>query len=196
MYTPADRSQLQARAVKQGTYTLADTDQEVIDWIKKEFRVNALHFSFETRKQQQLVHLILETADEVRTMQSNSTRNAPIAERFSKYFNFTDPVPEIIVTYRPLKDLDGNIISEILDDEKRGVLKSFDSVWTISMDVIFYFTDAQLKENQANGISKQISDALYQVTTRYGIGPGSPYRFDSKECFDRDYESNWYYYWK
>ena len=177
-------------------YTLAVKDQEIRDWIKKEFQVNVLYVFLENRKNKQLVHLILETGQDVKTMQADRATNAVIAERFLKYFKSTDPSPEIIITYRPLKDIDAKLISEMRDDEKRQVLKNFESVWTISMDVIFYFTDAQVKENNANGISSKISEALNEVTKRYGSDQGSPYRFDSKECFDRDYESNWYYYWK
>jgi hypothetical protein len=93
-----------------------------------------------------------------------------------------------------------------LDDDQRAILKTFESVWTMSQAVVFYYTDAQVKENLINGTSARIIEALGQVAEKYGFEPGtsynygfnrgSSYRFDSKESFDRDYESNWYYYWK
>jgi hypothetical protein len=94
-------------------------------------------------------------------------------------------------------------LQEMLDDEERAILKTFESVWTMSQAVIFYYTDAQIKENLTNGISARINEVLGRVAEKYGFDRGSPYsfdskqyRFDSKETFDRDYESNWYYYWK
>jgi hypothetical protein len=220
MYTLTDKSQFQARAIKQGKHTLATVHLEIMDWITKQFDVHALDFSCETRETskgspQQLIHLILETVEDVKQMQADRAHNTVIAERFLKYFKSADsanhildplksnvfpveanPFPDIIVTYRPLKALPGEILQEMLDDETRAILKTFESVWTISQAVIFYYTDAQVKENLANGTSSKINEKLAQVENKFGFSGGSDYRFDSKESFDRDYEGNWYYYWK
>ncbi len=88
-----------------------------------------------------------------------------------------------------MKEPDRRIVKEVRDDEVRAILKTFESVWTISMTVIFYYTDAQVKENLANGTSAKIIEALRHVRD-------ASYSFDSKETFDRDYESKWHYYWK
>ncbi len=204
-------------AIKQGKHTLANIHLEILDWITKQFGVHALDFSCETRETskgspQQLVHLILETVEDVKQIQTNRAGTTAITERFLKYFKSgnpipdplksnvfpinTNPFPEIIVTFRPLKELEKKILEEMLEDEKRAILKTFESVWTISNTVVFYYTDAQVKENLTNGTSAKINVALEQANKKYEFDPGSPYRFDSKESFDRDYESNWYYYWK
>jgi hypothetical protein len=220
MYTLTDKSQFQAEAVKKGKHKLATAPLEIMDWMTKQFGVRALDFFCETRETskgpQQLIHLILETVDDVKRMQAHRANNAVITERFLKYFKSagsdnplmdplksnvfaaeTNPFPEIIVTYRPLKEVDGKIRQEMLDDEQRAILKTFESVWTMSMAVVFYYTDAQVKENLTNGISTRINEALWQAAEKYYESDrGSPYSFDSKETFDRDYESNWYYYWK
>jgi hypothetical protein len=219
MYTLTDKSQFQAWAIRQGKHTLAIVYQEIMDWITKQFGVRALDFSCERREAakgapQQLVHLILETAEDVKKMQADRAGNKAIVERFVNYFKSADshnavdplknnifpmetnPYPEIIVTYRPLKEVNGEIVKEMLDDEKRAILKTFESVWTISQTVVFYHTDAQVKENQANGTSAKIIEALEQVDKKSGLNGSSTYRFDSKESFDRDYGGQWHYYWK
>jgi len=222
MVTLTDKSQFQAGAIKQGKHKLATVHQEIMDWITKQFGVRALDFYCETRvtskgSPQQLIHVILETAEEVKQMQPNRAGNILIAEQFLKYFKSADsdnpiqdqdplkrnilsfetnPFPEIVVTYRPFKEVTTEIRQEMLDDEDRAILKTFESVWTISMSVVFYYTDAQIKENLANGTSAKINEALEQAAKKYEFTFGSPCRFDSKESFDRDYESNWYYYWK
>jgi hypothetical protein len=220
MYTLTDKSQFQAYAIMQGKHKLAAVDLEIMEWISKQFGVRALDFYCETREAskdlpQQLVHVILETVEDVKQIQAKHADHAVITERFLKYFKSvhlenpirdplksnvlsfeTNPFPQIIVTYRPFKAVKMEILQEMLNDEKRAILKTFESVWTISMAVVFYYTDAQVKENLANGTSAKINEALGQAAEKYGFDPGSPYRFDSKEIFDRDYQSNWYYYWK
>ena len=186
MYTPGDKSQFIARAIKNGKHQPDADDQEILDWITDQFDVRALFFFRETRGQQQLIHLILDTPEDVKKLQSNQASSKAIAEKF--------PFPEVIVTYRPLKELSQEILTEMRTDDERAILKTFESVWTISQNIIFYFTDKQLNENQVNGTSDNIREELKKVDDQYGVS--QEFRFDSKEVFDRDYESNWYYYWK
>ena len=230
MYTLTDQSQLQAWEILNGNFKLATAHQELMDWITKQFGVRALDFYCETKAAskglpKQLVHVIIETVEDVKKMQAHHADNAAIAERFLDYFKSahspgtiadplkstdlsfeTNPFPKIIVTYRPLKNLTGKTRQEMMNDDERAILKTFESVWTMSQAVVFYYTDAQVKENLTNGTSARISEALGRVAEKYGFDPGSSYnygfnggssyRFDSKETFDRDYESKWHYYWK
>lgn len=215
MYTLTDKSQVQASAIKSGRHKLAPGDQEVLDWISGQFGVKALDFSCETRRTtehpQQLVHVILEGPDEVKKMQADRTGCLSIADRFLGYFKSASPLDplkrdvltietlstsDIIVTYRPFKEPSRGVWEEIFADEKRAVLKTYQDAWVLSQTVVFYFTDAQIKENDANGTSAQITQALHSVERMFGLVKLSEYRFDSKETFDRDYQSNWYYYWK
>jgi hypothetical protein len=220
MYTLTDKLQFQAWAIKQGKHKPAIVHLELMDWMTKQFDVHALDFFCEIRDtskgiSQQLIHMILETAEDVKQMQANHANNTMITERFLKYLKSADsnnhksdplkgnvfpvetnPFPKIIVTYRPMKEIDSKILNEMLEDEQRAILKTFESVWTMSMAVVFYYTDAQVKENLTNGTSAKITEALEQASEKFGYDQGSLYRFDSKETFDRDYESNWYYYWK
>jgi len=227
MDTLTDKSQFQAGAILQGTHKLAAVYQEIMDWITKQFGVRALDFFCETRQAskglpQQRVHVILETVEDVKQMQANRDNNTVVAEQFLKYFKSADshnatpdplksdvfpvetnPFPKIVVTYRPLKGLTLKPLQEMMDDEKRAVLKTFESVWTISQAVVFYYTDAQVKENLTNGTSKAITEALRQVAEKYGFDRIFPYSFDSKEIFfdskesfDRDFKGEWHYYWR
>ncbi len=217
-YTPSDRLQFQAGALKKGKFKLEPADQELMDWVSLQFNIRALDFLCERRDgpknlPQQVVHIALETADQVKGMQANHTGTALIVERFLRYFKSrdsetkdllkidafpsnTNPYPEIIITYRPLNELSREILEEMMKNERQEVLSTFESVWTISQQVIFFCTDAQVKENMANGTSAKIIAQLEELDNKYDIKQSYPYNFDSKESFDRDYESNWYYYWK
>ena len=83
MYTLTDKSQFQAGAIKQGKYKLATVHLELMDWITKQFGVCALDFYCETRATskglpQQLVHVILDTVEDVKKMQANRADNKVI----------------------------------------------------------------------------------------------------------------------
>src|ERR1700752_2535045 len=161
-YGLPDKLQFQAAALKKGKCKLANVHQEIMDWISGQFNVRALDFLCEKREDpksslQQVIHIVLETADQVKSMHANRADAALVTERFLKYFTSgnskaTDPLkrdvfpsqplpyPEIIVTYRPLKALSREVLEEMLADEKRAVLTTFESVWTISQQVVFFFT--------------------------------------------------------
>jgi hypothetical protein len=218
MYTTADKCQVQAWLIKEGRHQQATIYREIMEWISAEFGVRALDFFCETRQKskgsaQQLVHIILEDVEEVKQMQSDRSASASVIERFQTYFKSADshngldvvksdvfpldttPFPRTVVTYRPL-DVSSNALNKMMDEEQRAILKTYETVWTISMNVIFYYTVEQVKENLANGTSKRIIEELAMVTRKYGFEPGSPYRFDSKEVFDEDAKGDWYLYWK
>lgn len=191
MYKPSDRSQFLAYAVKCGTQKLAPEQQEIIDWITTHFEVCPLNFFSETKDgSRHVVHFILETPGDVKKMQDNHAATRSIAERLSKSF------PGAIVTYRPFKLPDPKVVQEMLSGEIRSTLKNFESVWTISQNVIFYYTDEQVRQNLSNGTSAKINEDLAMVMEKYGFDRGSAYNFDSKETFDRHYQSDWYHYWK
>jgi hypothetical protein len=220
MSTLADKSQLQASAIMRGKHKLAGIHQEILDSYTKQFGVRALDFYCERREaskgSSQMVHVILESVDDVKKIQAHRAEKGLIAEQFLKCFKSaatnnstsdplksdvfpgdTNPFPEIIVTYRPLTEVDRKIVNEMLDADVRTLLKTFESVWTMSMSVIFYYTDAQIKENQTNGTSTKVLDDMEQLYKKYEFDfDRNSYRFDSKEIFDRDYESKWHYYWK
>ncbi|MFM9839289.1 MAG: hypothetical protein ACKVOQ_13560 [Cyclobacteriaceae bacterium] len=143
MYMLTDKSQFQAQAIKQGKHKLAIVHQEITDWITKQFGVQALDFCCETRATskgvpQQLIHLIVETDEDAKQMQANRAGNTLITERFLEYLKSanshkaidplksavfppeSNPFPEMIVTYRPLKGLNGEMMRKMLDDEQRA----------------------------------------------------------------------------
>lgn len=219
MHHLSEKSQFQAFCIQQGRHRLANGHQELMDWISKEFGVRALDFSCETKgnangNSKQLIHLILETPADLKRIQADRTAQEMITARFVKYLNSADaqgttdplkrdifpiemqPTAALVVTYRPLKKFDEAVLKELLEDEKRAILQKFECVWTMSQSVIFFYTDAQLQENQLNGLAAKISEELLKAERKCASEHNSVFSFDSKESFDRDYEGKWHYYWK
>ncbi|NOT74214.1 MAG: hypothetical protein HOP08_04740 [Cyclobacteriaceae bacterium] len=217
MITIPDKSQFQAWAIKLGKHTLPPESLEIMQWISKQFGVSALDFYCEKREtpkgSQQVVHLILESGEDIKKINADRANTVLITERFLKYFTTakslntdptkadvfpadTNPFPKVIITFRPFKDVDNKIFKEMMEEERRAILDTFGNVWTVSMNVIFYYTDAQIKENLENGVSAKIIEAMDQLEKRYDYTSAYPYRFDSKEYFDHGCEGKWHYYWK
>lgn len=216
----SDHVQFQTQAIKLGAFQLDRPAQEFIDWISKELDVLALNFCTEMRtpangSQQQLVHLILDKAEDVQRIQSDHSRRAAIQDRFLLYIQSsptkiplndplkqnifpleTHPFPTIVLTCRPFQEVNSAAVKAMYEEEKDAFLKTSESVWTISVDVVFYFTDAQIQENLENGVSAQIAARLSEIAQKYGFSPPSSYQFDSKESFDRDHQGNWHHYWQ
>lgn len=212
MHSLTDRAQFQAQQIDAGRHKLPHEEQQFVSWISREFNVVALDFFCERKgDKSQLVHVILKTDDDVKKMQS-SNQHAEITNKFIEYLRSvpktveplkadvfpvdTDPFPKTIVTFRPVTGVSGHISNEMLREEQRAILKTFDSVWTISQSVIFYFTTEQITQNKANGTSQEIVAQLNKAAEKFGFTHHSQYYFDSKEIFDREYKGDWYYYWK
>ena len=78
-------------------------------------------------------------------------------------------------------------------------------LWTISRMfsgvTFFLYTDTQVKEYQSSHLRKQWADQYFDLLAPYnqfGYFKRETFdiRLDSKENFDNNYASNWYYYYK
>jgi len=75
------------------------------------------------------------------------------------------------------------------------ISRCFDSV------TFFFYTDAQVKRYEAEGFREKYSreySLLIEPYDEFGYlrKRGVSASFDSKENFDTNYQSNWYYYYK
>lgn len=75
------------------------------------------------------------------------------------------------------------------------ISRSFDSV------TVFFFTQEQVLANKSSQLKKRIESEYYELLKEKDeFGYYKKYGFsimvDSKENFDKNYQSNWYYYYK
>ena len=106
-----------------------------------------------------------------------------------------EPVAKLETTYK---------ITQKLTDE---FIKSFDNedIWTISIGLtiptFFMFTDEKVKEYDKPEIKSMYADKFYDFVKpfdefNYFTRDNIQVFIDSKENFDNNYQSNWYYYYK
>jgi len=95
------------------------------------------------------------------------------------------------VTTGQLKQLE----NEIGDKELWSIVKMF------STAVFFFYTDEQVRKNECNGIKEELSAKYFNILKHYDEfnyfnKDNFSINLDSKENFDNNYQSNWYYYFK
>lgn len=223
MYNASDKSYLQTRAIKRGQHKLIPTHQQLVDWIKDTLNINVLDFTCETKEtsagyRQQMLFIIIETFSDEKKVSTQENEDL-IREKFMEYFTLNDPVirnfdplkkdifpltngsfPETLICFRPLEEIELKIAKEKVRKDLTFIEKYKEHVWRYDIETVFYYTDAQVKENRQNGISQAIENELLENYKKYDefnyFGSHSiAIVFDSKETFDRDFEGkDWVYY--
>jgi hypothetical protein len=152
----------------------------------------------------------------------DSGKQKAIADKFKELIElinisnkgiFNDPVQKyktdnlwiIFSSFEPIAKIEAN---ELIPHEKINELKikiNSKELWEISRcfssTTFFFYTDKQVRENTSNGMSQILTVEYYNLLKAYDefdyikIEYYSVY-LDSKENFDNNYESNWYYYYK
>lgn len=231
MFTHTDKAYQQARSIKLGEYVLPDFYQRIVDWAKQKFQINLLDFTCETKQtsvgyKQQVVRLNLERTEECQRMDTPENQNF-LAEIFKGIFLSPEwaafkhddlkkdfwsvslaPFPEVIVGFYALEDLELKLAKKAVGERKEILAEKFpDLIWTIASmsdfnyPIIFFHTDASLKECLMNGVVETIkSDFLTELKKQddfnYFGSHSVNLSFDSKESFERDYEGNWHDYFQ
>lgn len=95
--------------------------------------------------------------------------------------------------------------NKISKEERASIIQQYPEIWEIQpftvYTSVFFFTGKQLKDAEQSGLQQKIREAYYKLLQQYdefgyySLENYSLY-FDSKENFDTNYQSNWYYYYK
>lgn len=152
--------------------------------------------------------LIGEKFTEIIKKQGLSKNNCSFSNIFGLNKNgiyLTDNVFVIYGAFEPIAKLEATY--KITQKQMEEFIKSFDNkdIWTISIGytipTFFMFTDEKVKENDKPEIKTMWADKFFDF-----IKPFDEFNYfkrtdiqvclDSKENFDKNYESNWYYYYK
>lgn len=118
------------------------------------------------------------------------------------------PFPEVIAGFHALEDIEAIIARTKAAEAIKTIGNDYPvQIWSVTLyndnqnTIIFYFTDRQKTENESNGFNDIIRKRVLEELKKYddfgffGTHSLSLY-FDSKESFDRDYQSNWHYYFQ
>ncbi len=101
----------------------------------------------------------------------------------------------------------GHAARQFRDSHSDDVVRQFRDayVWTITgMDmhsIVFYLRDSDISTNDKNGSSRAIIKQCFDLIQAYDefgyfMLSTFPITFDSKQRFDREYNSSWFYYFR
>jgi hypothetical protein len=145
---------------------------------------------------------------EIIKQQGLSKSNSSISNIFGLNKNgiyLTNNVFVIYGAFEPVAKLEATY--KITQNQTEEFIKSFDNkdIWTISIGftipTFFMFTDEKVKEYDKPEIKSMWADKYYDFVKpfdefNYFKRDGIQVFIDSKENFDNNYQSNWYYYYK
>jgi hypothetical protein len=176
-------------------------------------------FEYEKEKNKFLTHdisyfdkskqkVIGQKFSEIIKQQGLSKNNSSISNIFGLNKNgiyLTDNVFVIYGAFEPVAKLEATY--KITQKQTEEFIKSFDNkdIWTISIGftipTFFMFTDEKVKEYDKPEIKSAWADKYYDFVKpfdefNYFKRTDIQVYLDSKENFDKNYESNWYYYYK
>ena len=176
-------------------------------------------FEYEKEKNKFLTHdisyfdkskqkVIGQKFSEIIKQQGLSKNNSFISNIFGLNKNgiyLTDNVFVIYGAFEPVAKLEATY--KITQKQTEEFIKSFNNkdIWTISIGftipTFFVFTDEKVKEYEKPEIKSAWADKYYDFVKpfdefNYFKRTDIQVYIDSKENFDKNYESNWYYYYK
>jgi hypothetical protein len=213
----------QARAAKRGKGRLPQPLEELRCWVSEKYGINVLTVVYDKielgpHKGKPRLTLVVDTAEDyAKTRIDRFTIKPHIEEGVLEKFS------EIITTAALDNEYDTKNVFLLFDDfsdeamgqaaerfrekYKKRLIKEFAQfhVWAIdgfsNLVVVFYLTDKDVHNNQANGSSAKIKQRCYELAKRYDeFGyfelETFPIRFDSKENLNKKYSGNLFYYFR
>jgi hypothetical protein len=115
---------------------------------------------------------------------------------------------DMLVTFSSFEAIAKNEANESIPEAKIRELKeeiSNDNIWEISRAfsgvTFFFYTKEQVEENSKNGIKEFLTGKYFSLLKTYdefNYFKKDSYSIylDSKENFDKNYQSNWFYYYQ
>ena len=218
MITHWDREYKVTKRIKQGKKHLAAPFAELARWIAEKWNVSVLNVIYDRADSTHAPRLqvILEYESHARRFYRNvnfdSAKQKAIAGKFleinerDKLHGFDmDGLFVVFSAFAPLAREEAD--SQIPDEDIHALNEKIGNpdIWEISrcfgQVTIFFFTDAQAKRYEAEGRKKEYARMYFDILKphdEFGYLKERNFTivFDSKQNFDENYESNWFYYYR
>jgi len=220
MITPRDEDYKQTKRLKITGFPLESPFKELADWVSAKYRVHVLNVVYDTvmPDNRPRLSVVLETEEDALKFRNGALGNLNkidpkrVQERFESILSEQGDLRfklerlfVIFVAFEPVARVEAN--ESVREEEIRRLKAKLanEHLWEISrcFDSVtfFFYTDAQVKQYEAAGLRAaygQEYSRLVQPHDEFGYlqKRGVSVSFDSKENFDTNYQSNWYYYYK
>ena len=217
MVTFFDKEYKATKKIKQGGKSLLPPLRELADWINQKWGVTVLNVIYDRAKESlhaPRLQVILEFGRETKKFRDGPNfdhlKQQAIASRFveivSRDQNHDYDLQGLFVVFSAFAPLACDEADSKISDEEIEALKlriGNPDLWTISRYfgyvTFMLFTDAQAQDHAAMGKKEEYAREYFQVLKPYDefeyLDESTfEVQIDSKENFDQNYQSSWFYY--
>lgn len=164
---------------------------------------NGQHFGFDESKQQAIAKQF-----EIELKGQELNRPQKVWNLFLVKQKREYKTKNILVVFSAFEDIAKTEANEGIPQNRiKELIKEIDNrdMWEISRFswgvTFFFYTNIQVEENSKNGIKEFLTDKYFRILKEYDEfnyfkRDSFSGTLDSKENFDTNFESNWYYYYK
>jgi hypothetical protein len=218
MITPSDKEYREAKQIKKGEKPIPHPYSYLADWIQSKYSVNVLNVSY--RKIESInrprLSIDLETEEDRQVFERSRFCVDPkkssavirkfkeISETESLGLSFNN-IFSIFSAFEPIARIEAN--ENVPEKLANRLIKQFpnENIWCIqkafSTLIIFYYSEVEKDQAVKRGMINQYQNAYADIIEPYdefGYLNSNPIipEIDSKENFDKNYQSSWFYYWR
>jgi len=117
------------------------------------------------------------------------------ANNLRVFFHVFEPYAKAEANEKVTESKIKQLQSEINNEEIWAIVKAFNTA------VFFFYTNEQVRRNEYDGMREKLSLKYFELVKQfdefdYFKKDDFSINLDSKETFDKDYQGNWYYYFK
>ena len=212
MLRPSDQEYKQTRLIKLGKATIDEKFNDFAEWIKEKYAVQILNIYTDVINDDTLrLQLIFEHEADLNKffLKDRFTSSKYVVKAIDKKYRElfqiipSQPILVLFYAFEPLAKEEVNtsipLKTIILLKEKYK-----DILWEIARFgqhvTFFFYTKAQLEDAQRDGLTAKLKQAYFEILKKdnelnYFTLTNLNAIFDSKENFDKNYDSNWRAYY-
>ncbi|CAM3103625.1 hypothetical protein [Flavobacterium frigoris] len=218
MVSSGDKEYIESKAIKKGLKTMNSPFSDLANWIEIRFGVKPLNIVYDIleHNKRPRLQVIFEKYNDIVSFKAenglfpNSERQSIVENAFRNLIRndkkyFTDNLYVIFNSFEPIAKEEANSkINNLKLDKLKEDLKS-EEIWEIRKNfnsgIFFFYTDEALNKNNNIETKQKFKNEYFQLIKEcdefgYLDEVNFSIKLDSKENFDNNYQSNWFYYHK
>lgn len=219
MIVPTDKDYISTKLILKNEQEMSSVFQKLKNWITEEFNQQVVNLYYDTidNGNRPRLNVIFENYESVNTIRDRignyaKEKQQKIKLKFEEIL-LREPNAEyktenllvIFSAFNPIAraEANGKVTDSFLNSLKAKYQEL--KIWEINKfggaTTIFFYTEKEVEEKSQSVQIKVLREEYLQELKKYDefnvIDPEKfNLSFDSKENFDKNYESNWYYYYK
>jgi len=218
MICPSDKEYRNAKKIKKGERSISSPYCDLAEWIQAKYSVKVLNISYCKVKliNRPRLSIDLETEEDRQVFERtrfcvDSKKSAAVLKKFKEItdkanldFSFSN-IFVIFSAFEPVARTEAN--EKVPEEYENMLIQDFpdENIWCIqklfSSLVVFYYSEVEKHCAVNKGMIDLYQDAYSKIIEPYdefGYLSRNPIipELDSKENFDKNYHSSWFYYWR